>query len=220
MKTIFYSLILLPLLSLSQTLLAADDIDNNLETDLHKLQSRWAEVNYQLKDKPQYQAFEELIGSADQQVQTYPNSAEMLIWRGIIKSSYAGAKGGLGALKLAKSSKIDLEKALELKPDALNGSAYTSLGTLYFNVPGWPIGFGSDKTAKKLLKKALVINPTGIDPNYFYAQYLEEDKRYQEAQSYYQKALQAPNRPSRPLADSGRRGEIKAALIRIEKKLK
>ncbi len=109
---------------------------------------------------------------ADTVVGANPTAAEAYIWRGIIQSSYAGAKGGIGALSVAEASKADLEKALQLNAQALQGSAYTSLGVLYAKVPGWPIGFGSDKKAAQLLQKALEINPQGIDPNYFYAEFL------------------------------------------------
>ena len=46
-----------------------------------------------------------------------PTRAEALIWEGIIESSYAGAKGGLGALGLAKEARGNLEAALEDRPD-------------------------------------------------------------------------------------------------------
>lgn len=183
------------------------------------LQKQWAIDNYQLTDKAKKEGFETLIEQADQKISAFPNSAELYIWRGIIKSTYAGAKGGLGALKYAKSAKADLEKALELDADALQGSAYTSLGTLYFNVPGWPIGFGDDDKAEALLKKALLINPDGIDPNYFYGDYLRSEKRYAEAKAYMEKALLAKPRKGRLLADEGRRKEIRKALSGIEKHL-
>lgn len=189
-------------------------------SEIHNLQTQWAEINYQKQGKEQINAFETLIGEADELIKTTPNSAELYIWRGIIQSTYAGAKGGLGALKFAKASKADLEKALKIDANALQGSAYTSLGTLYFNVPGWPIGFGDDEKAEKMLLKALSINPTGIDPNYFYAQYLFNEGRYNDAKRYYQIALAAPNRDNRPLADSGRRDEIYKALAKVEKRLK
>ena len=85
--------------------------------------------------------------------------AEALIWEGIIESSYAGAKGGLGALSLCKEARGNLEAALKLDPKALDGSAYTSLGTLYYKVPGFPVGFGDDDKAGKLLQKALEAEP-------------------------------------------------------------
>lgn len=200
-------------------MLSAGSAWADLNDDIAKLQHRWAEVNYQLHEKPQLSGFEMLASEARKTVAAYPASAEPLIWSGIIKSTYAGAKGGLGALSLAKSSKADLEKALSIDPEALDGSAYTSLGTLYFNVPGWPIGFGSDKKAEELLLKALVINPEGIDTNYFFGDYLLHEKRYQEARTYLLKAKSAGPRPNRPLADAGRQKEITEALTLVDKKL-
>jgi len=180
------------------------------------LQTEWAIDNYQLTGKAQKESFKTLIEQANQKITAYPDTAELYIWRGIIKSTYAGVKGGLGALRYAKSAKVDLEKALELDPIALQGSAYTSLGTLYFNVPGWPVGFGDDDKAANHLKKALIINPDGIDPNYFFGDYLLNERRYEEAKSYMNKALQAKPRPGRALADEGRRKEIQQALVDIE----
>ncbi|PHS75816.1 MAG: hypothetical protein COB19_03045 [Porticoccus sp.] len=187
--------------------------------EISTLQKRWAEVNYQMEGETQSEAFASLATEADAVVSRYPDNAAPLIWRGIIKSTYAGAKGGLGALSLAKSSKADLEAALAIDPQALDGSAYTSLGTLYCHVPGWPIGFGDDKKAEKLLLKALAINPDGIDSNYFYADYLIGKKRYQDARTYLLKAKKAAPRINRPLADAGRQKEISQALAVIEQKL-
>ena len=191
----------------------------DLDTDVHMLQQRWAEINYHLEGKAQITAFEILVDDAADVTARYPGDAPAWIWSGIIKSTYAGAKGGLGALKFAKSSRADLEKAMNIEPEALHGSAYTSLGTLYFNVPGWPVGFGDDKKAEKLLLKAIAINPDGIDSNYFYGDYLKSEKRYQEAESFYLKAQSAPARAKRPLADAGRHEEIALALLEVRKEL-
>ena len=190
-----------------------------IQESVQYLQKQWAIDNYQLTGEVQKEAFTDLIEQADKLMSEHPPSAELYIWRGIIKSTYAGVKGGLGALKYAKAAKLDLEKALELDADALQGSAYTSLGTLYFNVPGWPIGFGDDEKAEKLLTKALTINPDGIDPNYFYGDFLKNENRYAEAKNYMEKALLASPRVGRALADDGRRKEIRQALQDIEKHL-
>ena len=208
--TIFLSVIML----LLSTVVSADAMQ-----EVEQLQKRWAEVNYTLQEKAQKEAFEALVIQADKAIESYPDSAEVLIWSGIIKSSYAGAKGGLGALSLAKKSKADLEKAITINDTALAGSAYTSLGTLYFKVPGWPLGFGKDKTAKELLEKALTINPEGIDSNYFYAEFLADQHLYGEAEQYLLKAQQAPARPNRPLADKGRHDDINASLQNVRAKL-
>ena len=159
------------------------------------------------------------MASTDTLKQAHPDDAGILIWAGIIESTYAGAKGGLSALKYAKQSKQDLEKAMEIDAAALQGSAYTSLGTLYYNVPGWPIAFGDDDKARKLLKQALEINPAGIDPNYFYGLFLMEEGEYEQAAKHLHKAEQAPARVGREVADAGRREEIQAALRKVERKL-
>ena len=169
--------------------------------DIAPLQQRWAEIQYQLPDKEKPAAFEALAAEAEQVSQNEPDSAPALIWHGIILSSWAGAEGGLGALGKVKQAKAELEKALAIDPEALNGSAYTSLGALYYQVPGWPIGFGDDDQAEALLKRALELNPDGIDSNFFWADYLLDQNRYAEAKAALLKAQAAAPRPERPLAE-------------------
>ena len=186
---------------------------------LQQLQTRWAEINYQLPKDQREAAFAKLGAAAEDAVKAEPKAAELLIWRGVIFSTWAGAKGGLGALDLVKQAKASLEAALAIDPQALSGSAYTSLGSLYYQVPGWPLGFGNDKQAEAMLKKALQINPDGIDPNYFYGDYLFRQKRYASARTALLRAQAAGDRPGRALADEGRRGEIRALLAKVEAEL-
>lgn len=201
-------------------LINSPNVKADLDAEILQLQQRWAEVNYQLKGKTQITEFQSLVHQAEKVTNDYPDQAAAWIWSGIIKSTYAGAKGGIGALKVAKQSKADLEMAMELDAEALQGSAYTSLGTLYFSVPGWPVGFGDDEKAAELLLHALDTNPDGIDSNYFYGQFLAGQKRYKEAKTHYLKAQAAAPRPNRPVADAGRQNEIALALLELEKHLK
>ena len=60
------------------------------------------------------------------------------------------------------------------------------------------------------------MNPDGIDPNYFYGDFMIEEGNYKEARKYLNKALQAAPRPFRPIADKGRRAEIDAKLDKIK----
>ena len=188
-------------------------------TTISDLQSRWAIANYELKDKKQLTAFQQLVADAEMATSTQANEAGIWVWSGIIKSTFAGVKGGLGALKYAKAAKADLDQAISIDGKALQGSAYTSLGTLYYQVPGWPIGFGDDEKAETLLKKAMAINPDGIDSNYFYAQYLLGEKQYRKAEQHLVKAQNAKPRPKRPLADKGRQEEIAVLLAEAQKKM-
>lgn len=195
---------------------AAADV---FDADLALIQQQWAVANYQLADRSEQQRALESLGERAHQLSLKnPKRAEALIWEGIVLSTYAGVKGGLGALDFAKRSRAVLEQAMKLDPNALEGSAYNSLGALYSKVPGFPVGFGNDKKARELLEKAVSINPNGIDANYFYGDFLIEQKEYAQARSYLQKALRAPARPGREVADEGRRGEINTLLARIATK--
>jgi tetratricopeptide (TPR) repeat protein len=191
----------------------------NAEEMIRPLQDEWAQVKYRIPEKQQAERYHALATQARQLAEGNPGKAEILVWEGIALSSEAGAKGGLGALSLAKEARQRLEEAIKLDDKALKGSAYTSLGTLYYKVPGWPIGFGDKAKAESLLKKALSINPDGIDPNYFYGEYLAERDRNQEALRYLEHALKAAPRPGRELADNGRRQEIQALLAGVRKNL-
>jgi cytochrome c-type biogenesis protein CcmH/NrfG len=191
----------------------------NFNIQLLNLQQQWVQVNYQLVDDAQEDGFENLVKQAQNLVAADPENANGLVWLGIIESSYAGAKGGIGALSLAKKAKKALEESMKIDDSALNGSAYTSLGTLYHKVPGWPFGFGDDDTAKEMLEKAMLINPNGIDSNYFYGEFLFDEKEYTTAKKHLIIALQAPPRQERPLADEFRRVEINQLMVKVDKKI-
>jgi len=188
------------------------------DSELHEVQAGWAIANYSTSDRAErIQAFETLAAQAAALTQQYPDSAEPLVWEGIVLSTFAGVKGGLGALGLARQARGKLEAAEQIDPDALDGSVYTSLGTLYYKLPGWPISFGNDDRALEYLEKALAINPDGIDPNFFYGEFLAENGDREKARQHLQKALQAPARPGRPLADEGRRDEIQSLLRDLDR---
>lgn len=210
-RYLFVFLFLLPAMVNAQSV--------SMEDGINQLQSRWTEIKYQTPEDKQEAAFAALAKQASALSATYPGRAEPLVWEGIILSTYAGAKGGLGALDLVKQAKGRLEQAEKIKPDALNGSVYTSLASLYYQVPGWPLGFGDNDKARELFKKALTLNPDGIDPNYFYGDFLLEEGEYANAVKVLQKALQAAPRPHRESADAGRRIEIQAALKKAREAL-
>ncbi|MCW8995483.1 MAG: hypothetical protein OQK77_06685 [Psychromonas sp.] len=206
------------LLLLSSQSFAAQQVV--FDSELLNMQRQWAHANYVSQGDKQQDEFNRLVKSSAQFSSQYPNRAEAWIWQGIIQSSYAGAKGGLGALSLAKEAKKSLETAIKIDESALAGSAYTSLGTLYHQVPGWPIGFGDDEIAQKMLEKALKINPKGIDSNYFYGAFLYDQGDYEQAKSVLLAAQKAPQRAQRPVADKERQKEIALLLTKVEKEIK
>ncbi len=203
----------LPLLALclsASLCFAAND-----ESLVRPIQDQWAQIKYKQDAKQQEAAYHALAEQAGKLAQSHPTQAEPLIWQGIAVSSEAGAKGGLGALSLAKHAKLLFEQALQLDASALEGSAYTSLATLYAKVPGWPLGFGDKAKAAELFKKALALNPQGLDSNFLYADFLVDQGQHADATRHLQAALQAAPRTGRDVADAGRKLEAKALLKQI-----
>ena len=193
----------------------ADDFDDTLRD----IQHRWAEANYKTTGGAQKDTFETLLEDARQFAAANPGRAEALVWQGIVASTYAGVKGPFGAMSLAREARGVLMQAEAMDPTVLDGSVYTSLGTLYAKVPGGLIGFGDKDLARTYLEKAVQQNPDGIDPNYFYGEFLLEQKEYEAAKAALLKAKNAPQRPDRPLADEGRQREIDTLLDAVNRKL-
>jgi len=134
------------------------------QSDLLAIQQQWAVANYELKDDAQIKAFTQLSEQSAQFIENYPNSANSYTWNGIVLASFAGAKGGLGALGYAKDAKASLEQALKIDDSALGGSAYASLepytvkyqgGQLALVMMTPPISFLSKHSL--LIKKALIL---------------------------------------------------------------
>lgn len=196
-------------------------VSAEMSPEVEALSKEWAKIKYQLPEKDRKAAFESLAERAGAVTAHQPGKADLLVWEAIILASAAGEQGGIGisALGMVKQAKKLLDQAEQIDPDALDGSVYTSLGSLYYQVPGWPVAFGDDQKARSYLEKALAMNPKGIDPNYFYGDYLMNQDDYQGAIKAFERALAAPPRPNRPIADAGRRNEIKTALAEARKHL-
>ncbi len=201
------------------TLPAVAAVDT-MDKQLSSIQGEWARIKYQVPDKDtQLKDLAKLEGDAATLASMFPDKAEPKIWQAIVLSTDAGVINGISALPKLKTAKELLETAISIDPAALKGSAQTSLGSLYYQVPGWPISFGDNKKAETYLTSALKINPDGIDPNYFYGDYLLQKGQYDKAIPVLEHALQAPPRPGRELADEGRHQEIKVAIAKAQKEL-
>lgn len=196
----------------------ADTLDSRIDG----LARAWAHVNYEISDKSaQAEGAAQVAAEADAMARQNPGRAEPLVWEAIAKATQAGAKGGLGGLGLAKESKTLLERAEKINPAALgDGSVYTSLGSLYAQVPGFPVGFGDAGKARSYLQKALAANPNGVDANFFYGDFLMRQKDYVGASKALQKAMAAPARPGREVADKGRKAQAAALLAQAQAKLR
>lgn len=188
-----------------------------LDASIIKLQHAWAKINYQTPEKEREAALKKLSDEAHQVSAANPGRPEPLIWEGIITSTLAKYQSTFVAGGTAKAARDLLLSAEKIDPNALEGSALTSLGSLYYKVPRF-VSFGDHDKARDYLERALKINPNGIDPNYFYAEFLLERGEQAKALEHFRKAQNAPARPGREDADAGRKAEIQAYLNSLEKK--
>jgi Tfp pilus assembly protein PilF len=168
---------------------------------------------------------DELGKKAEALAGQYPDQPKALIWDGIILSERASMAnernsltGGFTALRLAKQAKAVLEKSYAIDPAALDAGAATSLGVLYYRVPGFPIGFGDTDKARALLEEAVRTAPDSLDAEYFYGDFLYTSKQVPQAVAVFQKALAIPQNADRPIWDHNRRLVIEHVLKEIQTK--
>ena len=180
-----------------------------------ELQHEWAKGYYSTPEKQQESYFAALQVKAHQVTEKFPARAEPLIWEGIITSTHAKYQSIFSAGGTAKAARDLLLAAEKIDPNVLDGSALTSLGSLYYKVPRFG-SFGDHDKARDYLERALRINPNGMDPNFFYGEFLLERGEKTKAAEYLKKALSAPPRPGREDADEGRKGEIQQAMQKAE----
>jgi tetratricopeptide (TPR) repeat protein len=186
-----------------------------VEDAVAALQRDWEVIRYQLPSPERERRFEVLVTRAHKLSESFPGRSEPLVWEGIALGSLAIERGGFWAWILVRQAKAACERAVEIDGSVLGGAAYQCLGALYYKAPGWPIAFGDRAKARELLTKALELNPDGIDPNFFFGEFLVEGRHPEEALPYLERVLQTPPRPGRQIVDTGRKEEARALLARV-----
>jgi tetratricopeptide (TPR) repeat protein len=193
-------------------LLSSQCFAEALTDSLQNIESEWASIYYSTPKQKQGPAYSRLLDKTINLSRQFPGNAEPLIWEAIVKATNADHQDPVSALEAVHEARDLLVKAIEINPQAMSGSAYVTLGTLYYLTPKWPIAFGDDATAKKMLQTALKINPNGIDANYFYANYLLLNNDLEEAEKYFKRAIAAPTRTEQLYADNRLKDEARVAL--------
>jgi tetratricopeptide (TPR) repeat protein len=184
------------------------------------IEIKWETIKFSVPEgESQTQQMDALGAEADALADKYPNRVEALIWDGILTSERASMTSGFAALSLATRARDTLQKAYKMDPTALDAGASTSLGVLYYRVPGFPIGFGSTSKARRLLEQAIAAAPNGLDAWYFYGDFLMAQGEFEKARDAFNHALAIPAHADRPLWDENRREVIREKLAAIKAKL-
>ena len=187
--------------------------------EVHRLQSTWEAIKFGIPEGDEQTKKMNALGEdADAVAARFPDSPEVQIWDGIITSERASMASMFSALGLAKRARDILEQVYKVAPAKLDAGAPTSLGVLYYRVPGFPVGFGDKDRARQLLEQAVKLAPTGLDAWYFYGDFLFEQKEYSKAAEAFRHALALPPHPDRPAWDKNRRLVIEERLASIAAK--
>lgn len=186
---------------------------------VHQTQLKWEKIKFTMPaGSGQADAIAALNDQIDAAAAKYPGNVDIQIWDGVVTSEHAGMASAFSALRLAKRARNVLEKAYKMDPRALDAGAPTSLGVLYYRVPGFPVAFGDKKKARALLEEAVRTAPLGMDAEYFYGDFLYTEGDYRDATTVFERALKIPPDPDRPLWDSNRRLVIEQRLNEIRSK--
>lgn len=201
----------------SSSALAADD---PLASEVKQIQIKWETIKFTVPEGDKQTDQMNALGTeADAMAAKYPDRVEALIWDGIITSERASMVNPISALSLANHARDTLEKAYKINPTILDAGAPTSLGVLYYRVPGFPVAFGDKTKARKLLEQATASAPNGLDAWYFYGDFLLAQGEYRKAQDAFTHALTIPVHADRPLWDENRRLVIREKLDQIQAKM-
>lgn len=193
-------------------LLSSQGFAESLDEAVQGIESEWAAIYYNTPKQKQASAFYRLLDKTINLTVQHPNNAEPLIWEAIIKATNADNQDAVTALEAIHEARDLLLKAIEINPQAMNGSAYVTLGTLYYMSPKWPIGFADETVAQEMLQTALKINPNGIESNYFYGDFLLSNNNLKEAEYYFKRTIALPARIDQFYSDNQLKEQARIAL--------
>lgn len=191
----------------------------SLEDAVQSLERDWAHLYYETPHQQQVAEFPGLLERSKKLVEDHPDRAEPLIMRAIVLCTHAGLTWSFSALGKIETARDLLLRAIDLDPAALEGSAYVTLGALYYQVPGWPISFGDDALARRYLETALRFFPEAMDANYFYGDFLAGEGELVLAREHLLKAQRAPLRADMLISDRKMKQDVDAALRQVEGRL-
>lgn len=187
--------------------------------DTTALARRWDHINFEIHDNALAQAeADRLEQQAEALARSNPDQAEPLIWEAAAILAKADARRTFASLSLADHARKLLERAVALGADGEDGAfAYAVLGTLYAEMPGFPLGFGDRRRARKWFDRAYSAAPDNIDVNVLLGSFLLHQHDAAGAAAAAKRALNARPRPEREIRDRYRREEALTLLEQAQR---
>ena len=190
----------------------------NFEQELTMVIRDYDSAMYGTMDKDaKAKALEAVTSRAASLAMQYPNRAEVLVWQGMSQAELSATSGSLSLVKQARKT---LETAVAITPNSYAVDAYSTLGGVYANVPGFPLAFGDKKVARTYFQKALAINSSNIGANLGYAKLLFKTGDYAGAIKHATAALNGSPRPRREKADKTARISAEDLIAKAKENLR
>ena len=198
-------------------LFARSALADTMQDRVSQIEESWADTTAVEPTPERKNVFLQLAEDISDVVTAFPGQAEPLILKSAILLTMAEDASSFVALGLVKQAKNLLSLAIDINPEAREGSALVTMGVLYYKVPGWPIAFGDNNEAEAYLLKALEVNPNGVTSNYFYAEFLIEQGKDELALNYLNKAIDAKIDPKHTSfkIKARQKAKAKAALAKL-----
>lgn len=193
-----YSLVLALMLAPAWTPVYAHD----LHDDIRALVMEFDAVQFEMTaGEDKVRALEVVLSHAAELQKRFPNRAEPLCWEGWTLIAQSEAMQGFGILDKREEAIAKLKAAVAIDQGVYNGAPYISLGNLHFlqSLFPFPLRHGGKDEARVFFRKALKMNPNGLEANSHYANFLIADGDFASA---LQHATLAANSP--PLVDRGK----------------
>lgn len=180
--------------------------------EVQQIEDEWAEVFYKLPSRQQVAPFKDLLVRTRALRDIYPQRAEPLVMEAIILCTLAASDWGFDSLSRLQDARELLIRSIDRDPRAMDGTAFITLGNLYFRLPGWPISYGDDELALHYLEAAEKMFPDAVDTNFFLGDYWLHEGDHDKAIAYLLKAEKAPVRPGQRLSDEKLKEELQVSL--------
>lgn len=162
--------------------LTRDSQESAAIAELSRLEFMQAQL--ELDKNRRVQLFENCIAIAEQALARNADDVVGLFWKAAAMGKMAGDSGILNALRMLRPMEKILLKVVALDEKYGNAGGHRALGRMYHQLPGFPIGFGSNQKALMHLKRAHELFPRDIITRAFYAEILYDEGRKEEARKH------------------------------------
>lgn len=199
---------------------AKSEKDKELATD-YLLLCYYYKAAFVVKTKDEQKKFYSLgtiLG--EEAIKEFPTNKGILLWYIANFSKYGEANGIIASAKNGLADKIKrlTQRLLDFDPSFADGAPHRIMGVINYKVPHIPLflTWPSKEKAEEHLKRALSYNPKSISNIYYYAEYLYEVKRFEEAKILLKKIIASKPREDAIIEDLYDISMAKKLLTKID----